>query len=100
MEGQDRRHREQMAKQARQYREQEKKHAEQMAVLVEQVKVRDAEMKRLIEVACDGAKRSSTAVASFKPFDSNLGLWLDYMEDSGLSSQQTPFLKRRELMCF
>ena len=41
---QDRCHKEQMDKQARQSREQEKKHVEQMAVLIDQVKVRDAEM--------------------------------------------------------
>ena len=36
-------------------------------------KMRD-EMKHLIEAACDGAKRSSTPVASFQPFDSSLVL--------------------------
>ena len=47
MEEQARRHQEQMDEQARQSREQEKKHAEQMAILIEQVKVRDAEIKHL-----------------------------------------------------
>ena len=80
MNEQDRRHREQMDEQARQSREQEKKHVEQMAVLIYQVKVRDAEMNHLIEAACDGAKGGSTQVTSFKPFDSNTELWLDYLE--------------------
>ena len=71
MNEQDRHHREQMAGQTRQSREQEKKHAEQMAVLINQDKVRDAEMKHLIEAACDGAKGSSTTVSSFEPFDLN-----------------------------
>ena len=72
--------RQHMAEQARQSREQEKKHAEEMAVLIEQVILRDTEMKRLIEVVRDGDKRSSTAVASFEPFDSSLELWLNYLE--------------------
>ena len=42
-----------------------------MAVLIDQVKVRDTEMKHLIEAARNGAKGNSTPVASFKPFDSN-----------------------------
>ena len=49
-----RRHRQQMAEQARQSREQEKKHEEQMAILLNQVKVRGAEMKHLMEAAHDG----------------------------------------------
>ena len=57
MNEQDRHHREQMAEQARQSREQEKKHAEQITVLIDQVKVRDTEMRHLIEVARDGAKK-------------------------------------------
>ena len=51
-----------------------------MAVLLNQVKVRDTEMKNLIGAARDGAKKSSTAVASFEPFDSTSELWLDYLE--------------------
>ena len=37
-------------------------------------------MKRLMEVSRDGAKGSSTEVASFEPFDSNSELWLVYLE--------------------
>ena len=37
-------------------------------------------MKHLIEVAHDGAKGSSTQVASFKPIDSSSELWLDDLE--------------------
>ena len=80
MNEQDRRHREQMNQQARQSREQEKKYVEQMAVLIDEVKVRDAEMKHLIQATHDGAKGSSTPVASFEPFDLNSELWLDYRE--------------------
>ena len=77
---QDRHHKENMDEQARQSREQEKKHVEQMAVLIDQVKVRDAEMKHLIGAARDGTKGSSTPAANFEPFDSNSELWLDYLE--------------------
>ena len=66
-------HKEQMEKQDRQL-------AEKMAVLITQVKTRDAVMKHLIEAARDGAKRSSIPVASFEPFDSSSDLWLDYLE--------------------
>ena len=63
-----------------QMEKQDRQHAEQMAVLIAQVKSRDVNMKHLIEAACDGTKGSSTPAASFKPFDSNSELWLDYME--------------------
>ena len=49
-------HKEQMEKQDRQ-------HAKQMAVLIEKVKSRHADMKHLIEAARDGAKGRSTPVA-------------------------------------
>ena len=69
-----------MEEQARQSSEQERKHTKQMAVLIEQVKIRDAEMEHLIGSACDGAKAHSTPVASFQPFDLSSEPWLDYME--------------------
>ena len=63
-----------------QMEKQDRQHAEQMAVLIGRIKTRDADMKRLIEAAHDGAKGSSTPVTSFKPFDSNSELLLDYLE--------------------
>ena len=60
--------------------EQARQHAEQMAVLIEQVKTREGEMKNLIEAALDRARRNSTPVASFQPFDSSSELCLDYPE--------------------
>ena len=59
---------------------QDRQHAEEMAALIEQVKSRDADMKHLKEAAGDGAKGSSTPMASFHPFDSNSELWLDCLE--------------------
>ena len=84
-----------MDEQARQSREQAKKHAEQMAVLIDQVKVRDAEMKHLI-----GAKGSSTPVASFEPFDSNSELYLDYLETFRTFLTANSIPKQKELKCF
>ena len=66
-----------MTEQARQSWEQGKKHEEPMAVLINQVNIRDAEMKHLIEAAHGGAKGSSTAVASIETFDLNSELRLD-----------------------
>ena len=77
---QDRRHKEQMDEQARQSREQDRKHAEQIAVLINQVKVRNAEMKHFIETACGGAKANPSPVASFQPFDASSKLQLDFLE--------------------
>ena len=64
-------HQEQMDEQIRQSWDQDMKHAEQMSVLMEQVKVKEVEMKHLIESACDGAKGSSSPVANFQAFDSS-----------------------------
>ena len=100
MEEQARHHQEQMGEQARQSREQEKKHAEQIAVLIDQVKVMDAEMKHLMEAARDGAKANPIPVGSFQPFDTSSELQVDYLEDSGLSKKLTPFPRRRKLKCF
>ena len=82
MKEQDRRHKKQMDEQVtcRQSKDQEKIHAKQMAVLIDQFKVRDAEMKHLIEAAHGGDKTNSTPVASFQPFDASSELWLDYLE--------------------
>ena len=52
----------------------------QIAALIDQVKVRDTEMKHLVKAARDGAKGSCTPVASFEPFDLNSELWLDYLK--------------------
>ena len=68
-----RQHEEQMDEQTRQY-------AKQMAVLTEQIKTKEDEMKNLIEAAHDGARGSSTPMASFQPFGSSSELWLDYLE--------------------
>ena len=97
MKEQDRCHKEQIDEQARQSREQEKKNVEQMAVLIDQVKVRDAEMKHLIEAADDGAKGSSTPwpVSSHLIQARSCG-WITW-KNSGLSSQQTSFPKKRKL---
>ena len=75
MNEQDRHHREQMDEQAEQSWEQEKRHAEQMAVLIDHVKVRDAEMKHLTETARDVAKANPSSVAIFQPFDTSSELW-------------------------
>ena len=69
-----------MDEQARKSREQEKKHVEQTAVLINQVKVRDTQMKHLIEAAHDGAKANPTPVARFQPFDSSSELRFDYLK--------------------
>ena len=53
---------------------------EQVVVLIEQIKTKEEGMKNVIEAACDGARGSSTQVASFQPFDSSSELWLDYLE--------------------
>ena len=93
MEEQERHHKDQMAEKTSQSREQEKKHAEQMAVLIKQVKVKDTEMKRLIEVAHDGAKKvpQQWPASSHSILTQSCG-WITW-KDSGLPSQQTPFLK-------
>ena len=97
------RYKEQMEKQERQHAEQiekqERQHAEQMAVLIAKVKSRDADMKHLVEAARDGAKESSTPVASFEPFDSSSELWLDYLERfrTFLTANSIPKEKEAEL---
>ena len=50
--------------------EQARHHADQMSVLIEQVKIMEYEIKNLIEAARDGARGSSTSIASLQPFDS------------------------------
>ena len=64
----------------KQMEKQDRQHAEQMAVLIALVKSSDVDMKHLIEPDCNGAKGSSTQVASFEPCDSSSMLWLDYQE--------------------
>ena len=49
-----------------QMEEQAKKHMKQMAVLTEQVKTKEDEMKNLIEAACDGTRGSSIPMATFQ----------------------------------
>ena len=67
-------HKEEIEEQARQSREQARQHVEQMAVLKEQVKAREVEMKHVIEAARDGTKGSYTPVASFQRLDSSSDL--------------------------
>ena len=57
-------------------------------------------MKCLIEVANDGAKGSSTAVASFEAFDSNSELWLDYLEKFRTSLTANSIPKEKEAQVF
>ena len=68
-----------------------------MAVLRDQVKVRDAEMKHLIEAAHDGAIYT---VASFEPFDSNPELWMDYLEKFRTFLTANSIPKEKEAQCF
>ena len=71
-----------------------------MAVLIDQIKVRDAEMKHLIDAVRDGAEGSSTAVASFKPFDSTSELWLDYLEKFRTFLTANSIPQKRKLKCY
>ena len=45
-----------------------------MVVVKEQAKINENEMKKLILAACNGARGSSTTMASFQPFNSSLEL--------------------------
>ena len=58
MEEQARRHQEEM-------NEQDRRHKEKITVLIDQVKVMEAEMKHLIEAACDGAIANPTPSGQF-----------------------------------
>ena len=51
-----------------------------MAVLIAQVKTGEVDLKHLIEAAREGAKGSSSPVASFQVFDLSSELGLDYLE--------------------
>ena len=88
-----RQHKEQMDKQARQHRE-------QIAVLKEQVKTKQHEMKNLIEATSDRFRGSSAPVVSFQPIDSSSELWLDYLERFRTSLTANSIPKKKEAYLF
>ena len=86
-------HKEKMAEQARQ-------HVEQIAVLIEQVKTKENEMKNLRKAACDGDRVSYMSMARFHPFNSSSELWLDHLKKfrTFLTANSTPKEKKAQVL--
>ena len=71
-----------------------------MAVVKEQAKIDEDEMKKLIVAACDGARGSSTTMASFQPFNSSLELQFDYLERFRTFLKSNSITKQKKAQVF